>query len=342
MPTQPKPKRSDRLIRTSERSTYRKCRWAWDLSYNHRLRQRRPSPVLRFGTLVHEALAEYYIPGKKRGPHPAKNFIRAYERNIAEMGEFRIKMTDEEDTKWEDAKEMGVEMLQDYVELYEGDQDWEVIASECPFEAPVYHPRTGVLLFYYAGIVDLIMRQRSTGRIFVWDHKTTDSIGRWLKTLGMNEQASAYWTHAVPWMRDQGIINSKVFDDMSGLYFNFLRRARRDTRPQNALGQYLNQDGSVSKKQPADRFHREPTYRSEGDRARQLQRSLDDYQEITMVQNGELPVVKSPGPFTCGMCGWLDVCELHETGADWQTLLAGITEEWDPYDEHEIRYDEQS
>lgn len=314
----------------------------WDLSYNQRLRQRRPSPVLRFGTIVHEALAEYYIPGKKRGPHPAKNFLKAYARNIEELGDFRIKLTEEEESKWEDVRELGVELLEDYVEYYHGDQDWEVIAAECPFEAPVYHPKTGVLLFYYAGIVDLIMRQRSTGRIFVWDHKTTDSIERWLKTLGMNEQASAYWTHAVPWMRDQGLINARIFDDMSGLYFNFLRRARRDQRPQNALGQYLNKDGSVSKIQPAERFHREPTYRSQGDRERQMQRALDDYQEITMAENGELPIKKSPGPFTCGMCGWLDVCELHESGADWEILLQGITEEWNPYDEHEIRYDEQT
>jgi hypothetical protein len=237
---------------------------------------------------------------------------------------------------------LGVELLDDYVEEYRGDPDWEVIAAECPFEAPVYHPRTGVLLFYYAGIVDLIMKQRSTGRIFVWDHKTTDSIGRWMKSLGMNEQSTAYWTHAVPWMRDQGIINAKVFDDMSGLYFNFLRRARRDDRPKNALGQYLNKDGTVSKKQPADRFARIPTYRSEHDREMHMARALEDFKEMEMVKNGELTVLKNPGPVTCGMCGWLDVCEMHETGADWKLLLDGITEEWDPYSEHEIRISEQT
>jgi hypothetical protein len=297
--------------------------------------------VLRFGTLVHEALAGYYIPGKKRGPHPSKLFLQAFEKNVQDLGDFRIKLTDEEDSKWEDVRELGVELLDDYVELYRGDSDWEVIAAECPFEAPVYHPRTGVLLFYYAGIVDLIMRQRSTGRIFVWDHKTTDSIGRWLRTLGMNEQATAYWTHAVPWMREQGLINARIFNDMSGLYFNFLRRARREDRPMNELGQALNKDGTVSKRQQAVRFHREPTYRSEGDRERMMQRTLDDYQEITMVENGELPIKKMPDPFKCGMCGWLDICELHETGADWDVLLEGITEEWNPYAEHEIRYDEQ-
>lgn len=331
-----------RLIRTSERSTFNKCRWAWSLSYQRRLRQRRPAPVLRFGTLVHEALADYYIPGRKRGPHPALNFLKAYDRNIAEMGEFAVRLTEDEEVKWEDARELGVEMLEDYVEEYGDDSDWEVVAAEQPFRAPVRHPVTGAVIFYYAGIVDVIMRQRSTGRIYVWDHKTTDSIERWMKTLGMNEQASSYWAHAVPWMKEQGIINPRVFNDMSGLMFNFLKRARRDDRPQNNLGQYLNQDGSVSKRQPKPRFHREPTYRSPQDRARQVERAIADFTEITMVENGELPNKKSPGPFTCGMCGWLDVCEMHETGADYMTLLEGITEDWDPYEEHEIKFAEQT
>src|SRR5262245_57399938 len=176
-----------RLIRTSEQQSYNRCKWAWDLSYNQRLRQKRPGPVLRFGTLVHEALAEWYIPGRKRGEHPARAFVRVYDQHVAETGEFVIRGIDSEtdEKKWEDARELGVDMLTRYVDHFGHDEDWEVIATECPFQAPVLHPRTGRVLFEMVGTLDLIMRQVSTKRIFVWDHKTTDSISRWLKTLSM-------------------------------------------------------------------------------------------------------------------------------------------------------------
>lgn len=331
-----------RLIRTSEQQSYNRCKWAWDLSYNKKLRQKRPGPVLRFGTIVHEALAAYYIPGRKRGEHPAKAFIKAYEKDVAEAGEFVIRGIDSEtdEAKWEDARELGVDMLTAYVETYRGDPDWEVVATEQAFQAPVRHPRTGRVLFEMVGILDLIMRQRSTGRIWVWDHKTTDSINRWLKTLSLNPQASNYWTFGAPWMREQGIISPRVYNDLSGLMFNFLRRARQDERPRNALGQYLNKDGSVSKKQPATYFHREPTYRSDYDKGETLRRALNTNREMEMVKDGRLATVKSPNTMICAGCGWYDVCELHEYGQDWHLLLDAITEEWDPYEAHEIRDDE--
>lgn len=331
-----------RLIRTSEQQSYNRCKWAWNLSYNQGLRQRRAGPVLRFGTLVHEALAAYYIPGRKRGEHPAKAFVKVYEKDVAEFGEFAIRGIDSDDavTKWEDARELGVDMLNAYVEEYKGDPDWEVVATEQPFQAPVYHPRSGRELFKMVGILDLIMRQRSTGRIWVWDHKTTDSISRWLKTLSLNPQASNYWTFGAPWMREQGIISPDVFDDLSGLMFNFLRRAMQDTRPRNALGQYLNQDQSVSKKQPPAYFHREPTYRSDYDKEQTRRRALNMHREMEMVKRGDLAVMKHPNTMICAQCGWYDVCELHEYGKDWELLLNSITEEWDPYEPHEIRDDE--
>jgi hypothetical protein len=289
--------------------------------------------------LIHLALHGYYKVGRKRGPHPAKLFIKAYEEECEELGEFVLRGLDSEndEAKWEDAKELGVEMLEAYVELYGNDSDWEVLGTEQPFQYPVRHPQTGKVLFNYVGIIDLIMRQVSTGRIWIWDHKTTDSIARWLRTLPLNEQAGSYWAFGVPWMREQGIINPRILDDLSGMYFNFLRRARRDERPTNALGQFLNKDGTVSKRQPPQQFHREPTYRTDYDRDQVYRRALNDFREMEMVRKGRLANKKSPSIFNCPNCGWTDVCELHETGADWKLMLDATTETWEPYAEHEIR-----
>ena len=42
-------------LRTSERTTFKRCLWQWDRNYNDRLRPIREAPALRFGTLIHKA-----------------------------------------------------------------------------------------------------------------------------------------------------------------------------------------------------------------------------------------------------------------------------------------------
>lgn len=333
-----------RLVRTSERSAFNKCRWAWDLSFNKGLRQRRDAPVLRFGTLIHVALADWYVPGKKRGVNPVKTFLRAYDIDVAHAGEFVVYGEDgliEEDAAWIDAKDLGVEMLEMYLEHYKEDKDWEVLATEQAFQVPVYSPKSGKYLFTYVGILDLVMRERSTERVWIWDHKTTAAIN--LKALGLNEQFGSYWAFGTEWLQEQGIIRPKFFNDLSGLMVNFLRRARMDSRPRNELGQALNQDGSVSKRQQAPVFHREPTWRTMEDREQVRRRAMEDWWEMELVKRGRLPAKKMPDAlFKCSSCPWLDACELHETGNDWKYFLDHTTEGYNPYDAHEIEDSEKT
>jgi hypothetical protein len=327
------------LVRTSERGAFNRCRWAWDMSYNQRLRQRRDRPVLRFGTLIHKALADYYVIGRRRGADPIKSFVKHYEADVKEAGEFMLMVADEyedpEGTEWEDAKDLGIVMLERYLAKYKGDPGWEVLATEQPFQVLVKNPRTGKPMFYYVGILDLVMREISTGRVWIWDHKTCGSID--LTALGLNEQFGSYWAFGTEWLRDKNIIRPDYFNDLSGLMVNFLRRGKRDDRPQNEDGLYLNKDGSVSKRQPRPFFHREPTFRTEHDREQVRRRAMNDFREMEMARRGDLPINKRPGMFKCRGCSWLDACELHETGADWERFVVGTTEEYDPYSEHEIR-----
>ncbi|HWI68129.1 MAG TPA: PD-(D/E)XK nuclease family protein [Nitrospiraceae bacterium] len=329
---------NQRLVRTSERSAFKKCRWMWDLSFNQGLRQRRDGPALRFGSLIHEAMAEYYVKGRKRKPKvlvPA--FIKAYERDVSQAGEFVVYGEDgniEEGEAWQNARDLGIEMLEMYIEHYGVDKGWEVLATEQPFQVPVYNPRTGGYMFTYTGILDLIMREIQHDRIWIWDHKTTGSIN--VRALGLNEQFGSYWTFGTEWIKEQGLLSNRQFDDLSGLMVNYIRRARRDDRPHNALGQALNKDGSVSKRQQADVFHREPTFRTLEDRERVKRRAMNDFREMEMVRAGNLAADKSPSIFNCPSCPWLDACELHETGSDWKRFIDATTEKYDPYEVHEI------
>src|SRR4051794_9001947 len=106
-----KPENGAILVRTSERQAFLTCRKKWEWAYVEKLKPPSTDVKLVFGDLVHQSLAAYYKPGRKRGPHPTTTFERLCER-----------LSDEQDTRiWEEEKivdltELGVDMLDRYVE----------------------------------------------------------------------------------------------------------------------------------------------------------------------------------------------------------------------------------
>lgn len=341
------------LLRTSERSTLKMCEFLWDLTYNYKLKPQTDMPALRYGSLAHKALAGWYVPGVKRGVHPAEGFANAYDAEIAANEEvFGLKAG--EDEKWVNARELGIAMMNNYVEEYGQDRDWEVIATEMPFQVMVTYPEDvwdlvdggpgfldhaqGDPWFYYVGVIDGVWRKRSDKTIWVPDHKTTAGIGdSKLQYLQVDDQAGSYWSWGVDFLRQEGILKPK--QQLAGMLYNFLRKAMPDERASkyvNGKRLYLNLDGSVSKRQPPPYFARLPIWRDEFDRNEAKRRALVDYRRIELFRNGELEMSKNPGMFTCPRCAMRDACELHETGNDWQGFLDQTTKMWDPYAEHEV------
>ena len=318
------------LMRNSERGTFKRCRFLWDVSYNMRLKPHYDSPPLRFGSLVHEALAAYYIKGTKRGPSPVTTFEQVYERDLEEAYEFGWR---DEDGKWFDAGELGVSMLTNYLNEYGADDEWEVLVTEHPYRAIVLHPVTGQPWYAQTGILDGVWRhRRKKQHTVVIDHKTAAAINT--RYLVMDDQAGSYWTWGVDWLREAGLLGTRM--KLDGMMFNFLRKAMKDERPQNEKGQYLNKNGSVSKKQPSPYFLRHYTWRDEHDREMQRKRANDEWREMELVRAGKLGITKSPNAPNCNGCWLLDACELHETGNDWEAFLRQTTKAWDPYSQHEL------
>src|SRR4051812_38189131 len=54
------------MLRTSERSTFRRCHWKWWMEFEECIKPNIDIPPLRFGGLVHEALGTYYKVGVRR------------------------------------------------------------------------------------------------------------------------------------------------------------------------------------------------------------------------------------------------------------------------------------
>lgn len=170
------------MLRTSERNLFKRCQWAWERSYQDRLQySARESVALWFGTGIHEALEHWYIPGTKRGVDPRETF-EEYVNRTAARTEYINTFHEGDFSEAIDAKELGVDMLTQYLEHYGEESHLEVISAEQTFQIPVKHPSwrksedAGVVVeddvTNYVGTFDLVIRDHeANGKIFMWDHK---------------------------------------------------------------------------------------------------------------------------------------------------------------------------
>lgn len=336
---------SVRLIRNSERYSFKKCEQQWWWNFVDLLKPAEVGKALRFGDLIHQSLAAYYKKGVKRGPHPSKTFRKLYQASVEELGELNMRPDDDE--KWLEADELGCAMLDGYVEKYgERDKEYKVISSEQTFQMPLVatFPREincealGLprkLKFNIVGTLDGVWEHRSSGALIFKEFKTASNIDP--APLAMDEQAGTYWTFAPKWLWQHGYLEKGVYPE--SILYTFLRKAMPDTRPTNEAGLALNMDGSVSKKQPAKNFDRFPIFRDEADRHTMHKRVLEEALRMELIRYGLFKPIKSPGPLympNCRGCGFKDMCELQETGGDWEEFRDATMITWDPYGAHEI------
>jgi hypothetical protein len=331
------------MLRTSERGTQKRCEFEWYISYVRQVRMGPRGPALRFGALVHQALAQYYIKGTRRGKNPVRTFEKLYDQDVID-NESRFGWRLDGDDKWQEARDIGVGMLGLYLETYGSDPDWEVLATEMPFKTLVFKPRSLQLgdspepWFWAVGILDGVWRHRPTKEIWIPDHKTAASVSdSKLSYLQMDDQAGSYWSYGVDFLIAHAYL--KQNQKLAGMYYNFMRKGvpdERESKMADGKRVYLNLDGSVSKRQPPEMFKRIRIWRDEADRAMARERTENDFKRNQMLRHGELTIGKTPGQFTCPTCPIRDLCELHEVGGDWQEFLETTTHPWEPYSDHEI------
>ena len=109
------------------------------------------------------------------------------------------------------------------------------------------------------------------------EHKTAKQVQ--LEHLVIDDQARPYGAMTESLLRKLGLI--KRSQQFRGILYNILRKALTDERPQNTQGKYLNQDGSVSKRQPSPLFIRHPVTMTKKAKIITLQRVRDETLEIT-------------------------------------------------------------
>ncbi len=229
-------------VRTSERKTVRRCPQRWEWGYHQELKPKKESNPLWFGQAVHLALAEYYQPGFKRGPHPAETF-----RKVLEEGKVDRFIPDnpDDENEYVASMELGIDMLVRYGKEFGFDGDWEIIAPERTFA--VWFPEPGnpsnKRWLRYVGTWDAVARYVgesnsffTKGSIWLLEHKTAASIT--IQHLPTDDQAGAYWALAPIILREEGLLGPD--EVIEGILYNFLRKATDDPRPKNAEGLYTN------------------------------------------------------------------------------------------------------
>lgn len=319
------------VVTTSARSAFRRCPQRWWWQYVEGLQPRGDAPdALWFGIGIHEALAQWYLPGKKRGPHPADTFEDWHgdqERRI--LAQLPDREYDEgERAKYEDALALGVSMLEDYVETYDRDGQWSIIAVEHPFVIKVM--RNGKIIAYFASTWDGVERDEADGRVYLVEHKTAGQVQ--LPYLELDDQAGIYWAIATAVLRARGVLGPK--ESIRGIKYNFLRKSLRDERPQNEFGEYLNKNGTVSLKQPPPRYVRHLVERSPSERRTQMQRLSDEVAWMMAMINGTMPVIKYTTK-ECTYCPFFTMCKLHERGGDkYQTIARIDFRKGEPFDRY--------
>lgn len=334
------------MLRTSERSDFKRCPWLWHKTWVEGLTPRRAPTWSWFGTAIHAALEVYYKPGKKRAS--LDKAISAFHESVGKnIGKIYTEGGDVDEVEVVDAKELGEAMLRGYVQHYGGDSDWEVLHTEQPFQINVPHPtKPERTLVVYAGTWDALMRKRSTGELWLWDHKTRKSFLKDWTWLDLNDQAGSYLWVAKTILVHKGILTED--DHISGIIFNMLRKAMPDTRPRNAAGEATNKPlkqhyidaldakniayppkatiadleatarefrvkvlGEVSKVQPAPLFNREEVYRTPEETVSLAQRVQAEALAMRRFRSGKQPLYKTPTE-DCSRCKIFELCLLHE------------------------------
>ena len=342
------------MLRNSERHDFKTCQAKWNWRWNMGLVPAMPRQDARwFGGLIHLALAQWLQPpenatGKKRGFTRGKNPIETWHElckdafvSMASSQYFSSEMQRE----WTDAEALGELMLAGYLAKYGRDDAWEVLSPEQRFRAKVpFNTRQAAMrtdwmnrlglrppfITEMLGTMDVIIRDHTDGHVKAVDHKTTDRKESG-EHLTRDDQAGTYIAFGTAFLRKAEMIGPK--ESVVGMIYNYLRKSKPDPRKTNARGQALNQDGSVSKRQPLELFWREDVRRSNYARLHQLERIADDAEQMAAIRAGAIGISKNPD-LHCAWCDLKELCDVDENGGDTAQFIKDVFKVEDPYLEH--------
>lgn len=371
------------VLRNSERKLFKECQWKWEREYVDRLKPKhRESTALWFGTGVHLALEKYYVPGRERGEDPREVFKRYVQETDAEMRFVNTADAVGDHDEAVQASELGVDMLTGYLREYGGDPWMDVIATEQDFQIRLPYDKAvkyeeGFTLeedkAVLVGSIDLVYRDTRNGQVWLKDYKTARALGSMnTQFLPMDDQAGLYCAVAERVLKHLGLIEKD--EKVRGIVFDYLVKAKADTRPVNADGLATNEPvkqhyvDALLKRDPGldetrlkrmrvaelaeecatlsltvygDVSNSQPAKRYDRVEVRRTKaKSVNQIHrvkdDLTSMSLVRYNVVRATKtPGThCSYCPFLEICQLDEDNKDWQDMASDLYKTWDPYESH--------
>src|SRR5688572_22516499 len=239
------------LVRSHERMDIKRCptKWYWKWRKGLIPKAKNFGP-LELGTWAHYAFEHWYALGYKRNGDLVEHFRLAVEMAIQQAIESGAPeyVLD----KAEELAALGEAMMVAYQRFYGKDRDIYVLAVEIPLEFTI-SDRSGNVIAVHRLKPDLVYRDRNRD-VWLLENKTAAQIRT--EHLVIDDQARPYGVMAESALRKLGYFGAKA--EFKGIMYNFIRKALPDEREMNEKGQYLNKDGSVSKRQPTPLLLRHP------------------------------------------------------------------------------------
>jgi hypothetical protein len=353
-------------LRSSERNAFMRCQQMWYWGYVEELtpRVQKFKDAAEFGTGIHLALENYYRPGLARGPHPADTFDEWAADTVASIKTQEV-VNDEQIAKWEDFHDLGVELMESYIEHYGDDSHWNILDAERKFSVVIpdvrYKPikdgdkRGYRPIINFVGVFDLCLRDLSDGKIKMVDHKTARALTT--DHLTLDTQASGYIAVATHALREQELIGQD--ESVAGIEYNFIRKGHAFKAPlkqdyvdallktgvnatvlkgmlKDSLAELCKAKDIKVVGEPTDNpiFMRHFVGRTLKERQRTIRRISEEARIMGDIRAGRLPIVKSTQR-DCYWCPFFDLCELDEAGGDAEYFKETVYKKHDPYADHD-------
>lgn len=332
------------VMRTSERSNFKRCRRLWDFTSQNR-RNLEPTKMnhnLAFGIAIHVGLEHYYDPEGWDFPTDVKvakaisAFVDENNRQRDEESKAKGGLDDERIAEYKEREELGTAMLGGYGKWASERDDFRPVAVEERFRIPIPTEDGSLLIVggrpvLYQVRVDLLTRDEDGG-LWIADHKTAGKQDNltfleldtqlssyvWAATLYYGEQVRGFMynelfkkaPHPPKVLAKGGLSQDKRQNTTYELYEQTIREHGLDPAPYDGMLKYL-------REQPNDYFRRTQQHRSAREIAVQgtyvLAEARDMYDNPSIYPNTH--------KFNCNSCDFLAPSIVASEGGDVEFML---------------------
>lgn len=172
------------VVSYSELAAFRQCPLKHELAYRQRWRKPETEGfALSRGKAWHDVMELHYatlaeVGQTRRGLREAVDRVHA-------------SLADPVDGTSSEQQQLIWWMYQGYVDRYEADRNWEILGIEQSFQIPMVEASETTPEIQFKGKIDLVVRDRTTGRVWVVDHKTGYELPGF-KELDIDDQFGLY------------------------------------------------------------------------------------------------------------------------------------------------------